>query len=110
MNPIEDFPKYLLEQYNEFRKEVPSITKANRFIDNLIYFLFPFKADKKCTQALIELNLAQLQIDLKDIMVPLESILTEPVSVISEKFFRTILFIHRLHHKTQKKLSKAISF
>ena len=92
---IEDFPHYLLEQYNEFRKEVPSMTKAHRFIENLIYFLFPFKVDKKCTEALIELNLAQLQIDLKDILVPLEPILSESISLVSDKFFQKIPSIYK---------------
>ena len=87
---IEDFPKYLLEQYHEFKREVPSMTKSHRFIDNLIYFLFPFKIDKKCTLPLIELNLAQLQLDFKDLLVPLEPILEEPSQDISEKFFSRI--------------------
>ncbi len=94
MITIEDFPQYLIEQYNQFRKEVPSMRKAHNFINNLIYFLFPFKIDKKCNLPLIELNLAQLQIDLKDILVPLESILKEPVSTISNKFFQTIPTIY----------------
>ncbi len=91
---IEDFPKYLLEQYHEFKREVPSMTKSHRFIDNLIYFLFPFKIDKKCTLPLIELNLAQLQLDFKDLLVPLEPILEEPSQDISEKFFARIPLIY----------------
>lgn len=94
MITIENFPQYLLEQYNEFRKEIPSMTKANSFIDNLIYSLFPFKVDRKCTLPLIELNLAQLQIDLKDMIVPLEPILEESITDISKKFFQTIPSIY----------------
>jgi serine O-acetyltransferase len=90
MNTIETFPNYLLEQYNSFRKEVPSMTKSHRFIDNLIYFLFPFKIDKKCSLPLIELNLAQLQLDFKDLLNPLESILEASVNDICNKFFSTI--------------------
>ncbi len=94
MITIEDFPAYLLEQYNNFKKEVPSMTKAHRFIDNMIYFLFPFKIDKKCTRPLIELNLAQLQIDLRDILDPLEPVLEEPASSITRKFFSTVPSIY----------------
>lgn len=90
MIKIEDFPRYLLEQYHSFRKEVPSMTKSHRFIDNLIYFLFPFKIDKKFTQPLIELNLAQLQLDFKDLINPLESILEEPIIQLNDKFFSKI--------------------
>jgi len=95
MIKIEDFPRHLFEEFTHFKKEIPSITKAHRFIDNLIYFLFPFKIDKKCTFPLIELNLAQLQIDLRDLLVPLEPILEEPVNSICDKYFSTIPVIYR---------------
>jgi len=90
MIKIENFPQYLFEQYNSFRKEVPSMTKAHRFIDNLIYFLFPFKIDKKCSLPLIDLNLAQLQIDLKDLLNPLETILEESIHELTMKFFSVV--------------------
>jgi serine O-acetyltransferase len=90
MSTIENFPQYLFEQYKSFRKEVPSMTKSHRFIDNLIYFLFPFKIDKKCTLPLIDLNLAQLQLDFKDLLNPLETILEEPANDLCSKFFSAV--------------------
>lgn len=90
MIQIENFPQYLFDQYNSFKKEVPSMTKSHRFIDNLIYFLFPFKIDKKCSLPLIDLNLAQLQLDFKDLLTPLEPILEEPVNDLNKKFFSVI--------------------
>jgi serine O-acetyltransferase len=94
MITIEDFPEYLLQQYNSFRKEVPSMTKAHRFIDNMIYFLFPFKIDKKCTLPLIDLNLAQLQIDLRDILTPMEPVLEETGSTLTKAFFAKVPAIY----------------
>src|SRR5659263_228907 len=90
MIKIENFPQYLLEQYQSFRKEVPSMTKSHEFIDNLIYFLFPFKIDKKCTLPLIDLNLAQLQLDFKDLLNPLENILEQPANDLCIKFFSAV--------------------
>lgn len=87
---IENFPQYLFDQYNSFRKEVPSMTKSHRFIDNLIYFLFPFKIDRKCTLPLIDLNLAQLQLDFKDLLTPLEPMLEEPIHELNKRFFSAI--------------------
>jgi serine O-acetyltransferase len=87
---IEDFPKYLFEQYSNFRKEVPSMTKSHRFIDNLIYFLFPFKIDKKYSLPLIDLNLSQLQLDFKDLLNPLESVLDKSINDVCNNFFMTI--------------------
>jgi len=94
MIQIENFPQYLFDQYNSFRKEVPSMTKSHRFIDNLIYFLFPFKIDKKCSLPLIDLNLAQLQLDFKDLLTPLEPILEEPIHDLNKKFFSVIPAIY----------------
>ena len=94
MISIDNFPEHLLQQYNNFRKEVPSMTKAHRFIDNMIFFLFPFKIDKKCTKPLVELNLAQLQIDLRDILTPLEPVLEKSPSDITQQFFSTVPAIY----------------
>jgi serine O-acetyltransferase len=94
MSTIENFPVFLFEQYNSFRKEIPSMTKSHRFIDNLIYFLFPFKIDKKCSLPLIELNLAQLQLDFKDLLNPLEPILKKPGNDLCDVFFSAIPAIY----------------
>lgn len=95
MKTIDDFPQFLLEQYNSFQKEVPSMTKSHRFIDNLIYFLFPFKIDKKCSLPLIELNLAQLQLDFKDLLNPIEPILDETINDLCVKFFAAMPAIYK---------------
>jgi serine O-acetyltransferase len=95
MEPIEQFHNLLLEQYNNFRKDVPSMVKAHAFTDNLINFLFPFKIDKKCTLPQIELNIAQLQIDFKDLIGPLENTLKEPIHDITKIFFSKIPAIYK---------------
>ncbi|HEX2395964.1 MAG TPA: serine acetyltransferase [Bacteroidales bacterium] len=94
MSAIDNFPKYLFLEYNKFRKEVPSMTKAHQFIDNLIYFIFPFKIDKKCTLPLIELNLAQLQLDFKDLLDPIGSLLDQSINQLSKDFFEAIPAIY----------------
>ncbi len=94
MITIQNLPEHLFEQYNKFKKEVPSIVKAQQFADNLINFLFPFKADKRCNLPLIELNLAQLQINFKDLLNPLEKILDDSINKISEKFFNKVSAIY----------------
>ncbi len=90
MTTLKDFPEFLLKQYKNFRKEVPSMTKGHNFTDNLINFLFPVKAERSCTKPQIDLNLAQLQIDFKDLLGPLEKDLNEPVDIMTEKFFKEI--------------------
>jgi len=95
MSTIENFPKFLFQEYNKFRKEVPSMTKAHQFIDNLIYFIFPFKIDKKCTLPLIDLNLAQLQLDFKDLLDPIESLLDTSINDLCKNFFEAVPGIYK---------------
>ena len=95
MSAIDKFPKYLFLEYNKFRKEVPSMTKAHQFIDNLIYFIFPFKIDRKCTLPTIELNLAQLQLDFKDLLDPIESLMERSINELCTDFFEAVPGIYQ---------------
>jgi serine O-acetyltransferase len=90
MAKLDKFPEYLFKQYNNFRKEVPSMLKAHTFADSIINSLFPIKREKECTLPQIDLNMAQLHIDFKDLIGPMEKILNEPVNTIAEKFFNKL--------------------
>jgi serine O-acetyltransferase len=90
MVTLDKFPEHLYEQYNNFRKEVPSMMKAHTFANNIIDFLFPIKREKECTLPQIDLNMAQLQIDFKDLIGPMAKILNEPINAITDKFFKEI--------------------
>lgn len=94
MLTLKDLPLEIFEQYNKLKKGIPSIIKAQQFADNIINFLFPFKTDRKCTLPLIELRLAQLQIDFKDLLNPLEESLDDSISNITDKFFEKIPSIY----------------
>lgn len=94
MITIQNLPEHLFEQFKNFKKEIPSLVKAQNFADNIINFLFPFKADKRCSLPLIELNLSQLQLDFKDLLNPLEKILEDTNNNLSDKFFNKIPVIY----------------
>jgi serine O-acetyltransferase len=89
-NKINGFPSYLYKQFLEFRREVPPIENAHRFLENMVNFLFPIKADKECVPAQIELNMLQLQIDFKDLLRRQEKYLKKPIDELSETFFSSI--------------------
>lgn len=89
------FPQVLFEQYRQFNPNVPSMIKAQSFTESLINFLFPFKVDRKCTLPQIELNLAQLHIDFKDLVGPLEQILDRTVKEITKEFFTQIPVVYK---------------
>lgn len=70
------------------------MTKAHQFIDNMIYFIFPFKIDRKCTLPTIELNLAQLQLDFKDLLDPIESLIDRSINELCTDFFEALPCIY----------------
>ncbi|QQS49810.1 MAG: serine acetyltransferase [Bacteroidota bacterium] len=89
------FAEFLYEQHGIFKTSVPSMLKAHAFTDNLINFLFPFKVDRKCSLPQIELTLAQLQIDFRDLVGPMEEILEKPISQISDDFFSAMPEVYK---------------
>lgn len=95
MKDNKQFAEFLLDKYQDFRKDIPSMLKTHTFTENLINFLFPFKVDKKCTLPQIELNLAQLQIDFRDLLGPLEATLKRSISDITCDFFEAIPEIYK---------------
>jgi serine O-acetyltransferase len=91
---IEGFPEYLFKQSQACDHEVPQQGSARRFIDDLINFLFPIRADEECILPQIRLNLLQLQIDFKRLLRPLQAKLTEPIASLCDQFFDRFPAIH----------------
>ena len=105
MTTDSNFPKQLMEKYQSFRRDVPSMLKAQAFTDNLIYFFFPFKVDRACTMPKIEHNYMQLQLDFQEVLTPLEPRLDKPVNKIADEFFSQMpqIYEHLMddaHHYT----------
>ncbi|MCG8699802.1 MAG: serine acetyltransferase [Bacteroidales bacterium] len=90
-----EFPEFLHDKYKSFKKEIPSMLKAQKFTDDLIYYFFPFKVDKRCTLPQIELNFAQLQIDFMNMLNPLEGKLDKSIKQLNEDFFSQIPEIYK---------------
>ncbi|MCH8192728.1 MAG: serine acetyltransferase [Planctomycetes bacterium] len=94
MKRIEAFPEHLFKQTQACDHEVPRQAGARRFIDDLVSFLFPIRADEECVLPQIRLNLLQLQIDFKKLLAPLKGKLAEPVGTLCDQFFDGIPSIH----------------
>ncbi|MCH7918640.1 MAG: serine acetyltransferase [Planctomycetes bacterium] len=94
MKSIEEFPEYLFKQTQACDHEVPQQAGARRFIDDLVSFLFPIRADEECVLPQIRLNLLQLQIDFQKLLRPLKRKLAEPIGTLSDQFFDRIPSIY----------------
>jgi serine O-acetyltransferase len=94
MVSLSKFPEYLFDEYSKFRKEVPTMSKAHAFADNILCFLFPIKKESKCTLPQIDLTMAQLQLDFKDLLTPMEKILEGTVASITDRYFKGLPAIY----------------
>lgn len=95
MEHFKEFSKVLIDQYQKFRKDVPSMIKAHQFTEKLINCLFPFKIDRRCTQPEIEINLDQLKLDFRDLIVPVEGRLENSVKLICDQFFERMTGVYK---------------
>ncbi|WP_068544921.1 serine O-acetyltransferase EpsC [Thalassotalea crassostreae] len=89
-----NFSSHLFDQQQRFNRKVPSMIKAQKFTEDLLNFFFPFKTDSSYTQAQIELNLAQLQLNFKDLVAPLKEDLPDSEHNICEAFFDKLPYIY----------------
>lgn len=69
---------------------MPPIAKSHAFVENLVNFLFPIKADRECVEAQVELNMLQLRIDFQDLLNRQEKYLKAPIDELTEAFFSKI--------------------
>ena len=90
MGAIKDFPEFLFKQNQVFRTDVPEMQKVRQFIDHLIQFLFPIKANKSCTRPQIKLSYNQLQLDFKELLTPIENRLEKPIDDTIQEFFKVM--------------------
>lgn len=90
MTVSDQFASHLYKQYQNYSKDIPSMNKTRKFIDDLMNFLFPIKDDRDCQLPQIKLNHKQLQIDFQNLLQPLEKRLNESIENLTKKFFNKI--------------------
>lgn len=87
---MKSFPKKLFAQTQLFCREVPSISKTHHFINDLIDFLFPIRANKNIELEQMEAKWEEIQRQFIDLVNPLQSMISKPVKEISDEFFNEV--------------------
>lgn len=90
MTTIENFCEFLSNRNLKYCKTVPSLFGTQKFVDDLINFLFPIKSDKISTIEEIKLKQYDLKNQLKYLLFPVGEELSESIDSISDKFFEQI--------------------
>lgn len=80
-------------QYRQQLRPLPNKRKAHEWIDRLIDILFPVR----CAEAVGELEIRQLELQLWELLLPLEDQI-EPTDVVVKQFFMQIPLIYNQLH------------
>ena len=90
MEPDNKFSELLFNQNQKFNKNIPSITRAHEFIDDLINFLFPIRANKEYSLSQTQQKFSELRLDFQKLITPLGKRLEKSVDEITNGFFNLI--------------------
>jgi serine O-acetyltransferase len=87
MNSI---PEDIMEIQSRYCQEVPSVVNAQIFIEDLIHFLFPVKDNRKPGIKETKIRYTQLEIQLEELLKPLNGTLKKSPEELSEAFFNSL--------------------
>jgi serine O-acetyltransferase len=71
MQTIKQLPKEIFHQYKCYRVELPVVENAHTFLDELVKFLFPIKANRTVTLRSLQKDLRHLMFSLSELLHPL---------------------------------------
>lgn len=89
MTEAQSLVKKIHEHYRQQLRPLPNKKKAHEWIDRLIDILFPVR----CAEAVGELEIRQLELQLWELLVPLETELA-PIDTIVKEYFARIPLIY----------------
>jgi len=83
-------PEDIMEIQSKFCQDAPSVVNAQRFIDDLIHFLFPVKDNRKPGIKEMRMKYTQLEIQFEELLRPLNGELKSTPEELSEAFFNSL--------------------
>ena len=76
--------------------DVPSMLDSHRFIEDLIFLLFPIKENKNISKREIEIKLDRMKLRLKELFIPLEKDLKKKPELLVNDFFKQLPDIYKI--------------
>lgn len=88
------FAQRLFDQSVKFNKNIPSIIKAHEFIDNLLFFLFPIRANREYSLSQTAMKLEELKLDFQKLICPIGERFERSLEKMTCDFFDTLPAIY----------------
>jgi serine O-acetyltransferase len=95
MQTVKQLPKEIYHQYKCFRVEVPVVENSHTFLNELVMFLFPIKANRTVTLRSLQKDLRHLMFSMSELLQPLLSGDEEKVESTVNDFFRKLPEVYR---------------
>ncbi|HYW96797.1 MAG TPA: hypothetical protein VE870_14475, partial [Bacteroidales bacterium] len=83
----ETFADFLDSINSSYCADVPSMLDSHRFVEDLIFLLFPIKENKNISKREIEIRLDRMKLRLKELLIPLEKDLKKKPESLTRDFF-----------------------
>ncbi len=91
----ESFAEYLDSINKGYCADVPSMLESHKFIEDLIFLLFPIKGNRNISKREIEIKLDRMKLRLKELLLPLEKELSKKPAELVTDFFDQLPVVYK---------------
>jgi serine O-acetyltransferase len=96
MDPLEQLPKEIYRSYVCCHTDLPSVESTRHFIDELVMFLFPIKANRTVSLKSLQKELRHLRFRLEDLLYPLFNGSEDQIQQVVNTFFSRLPVVYNL--------------
>jgi serine O-acetyltransferase len=90
MEPLDQLPEEIYRNYICCHTDLPSVESTQHFIDEIVMFLFPIKANRTVSLNSLQKELRHLRFRLEDLLYPLFNSSKEPIQEMVSGFFNRL--------------------
>ncbi|NVO20570.1 MAG: serine acetyltransferase [Bacteroidetes bacterium] len=96
MDPLSQLPKEIFRSYERYSTDVPSVESTHHFVEELVMFLFPVKANRTVSLHSLQKELRHLRFRLEDLLFPLFNGSGQEIEGIVNSFFSSLPSVYEL--------------
>jgi serine O-acetyltransferase len=96
MNAISQLPKEIYRSYVSAHSNLPPVESAQHFVDELVMFLFPLKANRTVSLKSLQKDLRRLHFRLSELLYPLHENEENEVLKVVDNFFDRLPSVYQM--------------
>ncbi len=96
MTPLSHLPREIYRSYMIAHTNLPPVESTQKFVDELVMFLFPLKGNRTVSLKSIQKELRRLRFRLSELLYPLHDDAEEEVTQVVESFFNSLPDVYEM--------------